>query len=132
MISLKVCMLAVTGIAAAMILKQWRSDLLPLIRLAATLLLVQAVLSASLPVLALLRSLLGSNGLTDYAGVLMKALGVSLLTQTCANVCRECGEGGIADGVEWIGRVEILLLSLPLLERLLSLSGELLRLGGAS
>lgn len=124
-------MLALIGITAAMLIKQWRSDLLPLIRLGTALLLAQAVLSASLPVLALLRSWLGANGLSEYVEVLMKALGVSILTQTCANACRECGESGIADGVEWIGRVEILLLSLPLLERLLSLSGELLRLGGA-
>ena len=44
MTSLKICMLAIVGLCAAMIVKQWKSDFLPLIRLSATLLLTQAIL----------------------------------------------------------------------------------------
>lgn len=132
MSSLKICMLAMTAVCAVMVIKQWRHDLLPLLRLAAAVLLAQAVLSASLPLIGWMRSLLGENGLSAYAEVLMKGLGISILTQSCANLCRECGEGGIAEGVEWMGRVEILLLALPLLERLLGLTRELLALGGGA
>ncbi|MBQ1230250.1 MAG: hypothetical protein IIX80_04360 [Clostridia bacterium] len=132
MTSLKICMLATVGLSAAMIIKQWKSDFLPLVRLAVAVFLTQAILSASVPLIGFLKELLGGEGLSSYAGILPKALGVAILTQVCSDICRECGENGIAGGVEWMGKIEILLLSLPLIREMLALAGQLLSLGGVS
>lgn len=132
MTSLKICMLAIVGLCAAMIVKQWKSDFLPLIRLSATLLLTQAILASAVPLVSFLKELLGNNELSSYAGVLPKALGIAILTQSCSNICRECGENGIASGVEWMGKIELLLLSLPLVREMLEIANQLFRLGGSS
>lgn len=132
MSSLKICMLAIVGLSATMIIKQWRSDFLPLVRLAVTLLLAQAIISAAIPIVTFLEELLGSEALSAYAAILPKALGIAILTQSCSDICRECGENGIAGSVELIGKVEILLLSLPLVREMLAIAGQLLNLGGAS
>lgn len=128
--SAQFCLLALTGVAAAILIREARSDLLPAVRLAIAVLLAFAVLEASTPVVSFLRELTGTAALSGNAGVLFKALGIAFLTEICAGICRDCGESGAATGVEWIGKAEILLLCLPLMEDLLSLARSLLSAEG--
>ena len=128
----KVCMLAVLGISAAAIVKQWKSDLLPLLRIGFTVVLGVLVLGAAEPILEKLRLFGEESGHTAHTALLFKALGISVLTQLTADVCRESGESGLASGVELTGKVEILLLCLPLMEELLSTATSLLALGGGT
>ncbi len=69
-----------------------------------------------------------SEGLSDAVSVLLKALGVALLTHICSTLCKDSGEGSIAYYVELGGKIEIMLLSLPLLRGMLDMSLELLEL----
>lgn len=126
---LKACMLAVTGLAAAMVIKQWKGDLLPLLRLGLALLFAIAAVSEAEPLVAYLKVQLRVGELSGYAEILIKSLGIAVLSSCCASVCRECGENGIAEGVELVGKTEILLLSLPLLHEILSAAASLLSLG---
>lgn len=61
-----------------------------------------------------------------YLSILLKAVGISLLSSTSADICRDAGEGAIASKVELLGKCEILALSLPLLADLVELIGEVL------
>ena len=54
---------------------------------------------------------------------------VAVLTHICGEICRSCGENAAAAGVELGGKAEILLLSLPLIRKILSVAGELFGLG---
>ena len=128
--SLRICMLAMLALSAAVILKQWRSDLLPLLRMGATVLLCSLLLVAVTPLVEFLRELTEMTAITEYTGFLFRALGVAFLTQCCADLCRECGEGGLASGVEIAGKAEILVLSLPLIEEILTTARALLSMGG--
>ena len=122
-------MLAVVGLAAALILRQWRADLPPLVRIAVTVSLATLLLGAAEPLLSLL-STLGSAGESTHVTVLVKGLGIAMLTQITAGICRDCGESGIAEGVELAGRLAILLLCLPLCEELLEAARRLFSIGG--
>ena len=127
---LKICMIAVTGLSALMVLKQWKNDFLPLLRLGLTLLFAFAAVSTASPVVTAVRELMGESGAASYTTVILKALGIAVLTGCCAEICRECGENGIAGGVELVGKTEILLLCLPLLSEILTTAAALLDLGG--
>ena len=127
--SLKLCSVAVIGVCAAMLVKQWKSDLLPILRLAITVLLAIAAFTTVSPAAAFLSELIGGETAIPYGSILFKALGIAVLTQCAAEVCRECGEGGAASGVELIGKAEILLLCLPLINDLLSEARTLLSMG---
>ncbi len=126
--SIQICMLAVAGITAITVIKKWNSDFLPLLRVALTVLLTTVALSRIAPLTAYLKQLTELTGVTESAEFLFKALGIAWLTQCCADVCKESGEGGAANGVELAGKLEILLLSLPLLNKLLEVVGQLLDL----
>ena len=121
-------MLAVAGVTACVILRKWNADLLPLLRVALVVILVGVILSWATPLVAYLRDLTGISALSEYAEFLFKALGIAWLTQCCADICREGGENGAANGVELAGKVELLLLSLPLINNILTVTKELLSL----
>lgn len=124
--SVKICLIAVTCVSLLVIVRQWKSDFLPLLRLGVALLFAFLIISAAAPVVAYLRELTSLSGLSGYAELLLKALGIAVLTQCCAGLCRECGENVAAGGVELAGKVEILLLCLPLIGEILSTAKELL------
>ena len=124
-------MLALVGVCAALVIKQWKSDLLPLVRVAVLVGTGALILAMLSPLIAYLKELMIQSGIQSSHGeLLFKALGIALLTQFCADVCRESGESGAASTVELTGKMEILLLCLPLLEEILSAARELLSLGG--
>lgn len=90
--------------------------------LAAGLMLLAVAVTAALPIFERVTSLL-ENGIVDsqYAYILFKALGIALLTQTAADVCRDAGESGLAGKVELCGQVLLLVCGLPLFEYTLTL-----------
>lgn len=67
--------------------------------------------------------------LNSSVSVMLKALGVALVGKICADICKECGENGIAEGVEALSGVIILSLSLPMLSKILSFASEMLKRG---
>lgn len=124
----KICLAAVTGVCLCVIVKQWRSDFLPLLRLAVTVLFAGTIISLASPLVAYLREMTASTGLSDYAVLLFKALGIAILTQCASDICRDAGESGVATGVELAGKTEILILCLPLLGELFTIVKNLLAL----
>ena len=128
--SLRICLLAVAGVTVITVIRKWNSDFLPLVRLCLALLLAAVALALAAPVVDYLRELTALSGIPGYAEFLFKALGIAVLTQCCAALCRESGEVGAAGGVELAGKLEILLLSLPLINEILSTARELLNMAG--
>ncbi len=61
----------------------------------------------------------GDAIVSEALSLALRVLGLSFLTELTASLCRDMGEGGLATRLEWCGRLEILVVSLPLLCRLL-------------
>ena len=78
------------------------------------------------PVLGWMRELAAAGGMSDRLSLLLRGLGVALLTQICTDVCRQSGEATLANGVEMAGKAELLLLCLPLLRELIEAAQGLL------
>ena len=129
MTTLKLCMLALTGVAAATVVRFWRGDWMPLVRTSLFVMLSICAISASAPLVAFLSELTKNDSIATYAAPLIKALGIAVLTQCCSELCRECGEGTVGNGIELIGKIEILLLSLPLVNEILEVARRLLSMG---
>lgn len=69
-------------------------------------------------IFASLRSLY-SNGLTSAAAELaLRVTGVAYVAQTAADICRDCGENGLASKAELCGRLMMLTASMPLFLKL--------------
>ena len=59
-------------------------------------------------------SLASASGFGGYFTALLKALGCAFTAQTAADICRDTGESALASKIELAGRVELLLIALPL------------------
>ena len=64
--------------------------------------------------------------LFEYVIVLQKALGIGYITTITANICRDANESSLALALEFAGKVQILLLALPLVSSLLETAKGLL------
>ena len=53
--------------------------------------------------------------------ILLKVFGISLTIETVSDICRDQGETSIASKVELAGKAEILILCIPLIQRVLEI-----------
>ena len=128
MMDFKVEALAFVTLAGILLLRQWKPEWAVFLRLAAAVLLFGLIASMMADVVADVRDIGGQTIPTETLAVLFKALGIALITQICASVCRDGGEAGLASWVEMAGKIEILLLSFPLIRNILAAAGELLNM----
>ena len=122
---LKVCGAALLCAVAALLIRQTRGEAMPL-EWTGTLVLFGATLALWQPVLGWVGEICAQHGVGEWGKLMLKGLGVSVLTQLCSELCRQCGEASLAGGVEGAGKAELLLLCLPLLKELLSTAQGLL------
>ena len=129
LISAKVGGLALVSLVVLLVLRQLKPEWGALVRMAAAVVAAGFILTALSGVLSLVEELSSISGEAlpaDTWGILLRALGVAFLTEIAASICRDSGEGGLAGWVEMAGRVEILLLSFPLIRTVLSTVSDLL------
>lgn len=90
------------------------------------------LISQLAPVLNRLRTMLDSASLpSEYGLILFKALGISLLAQLSADACRDADENSLAEKAELAGKVFLLILALPLFEKVAELAVRLMNGGEA-
>ncbi len=66
------------------------------------------------------------GGVGELASLALKIVGVGYVYGIAADVCRDMGESGIANTVLAVGRVEILLISVPSIVGIVELAAELI------
>ena len=114
---------AISGI----ILRQVKGGELSLfIRIGGALIIFGAAMLMMKNVISELLEITDGQGLDIYSKVLIKALGLALLTKICSDICRDCGEGTLASGVELCGKLGILLLCIPMIEELMDYAKKIL------
>ena len=95
-------------------------------KLASAVVFFGLILGIARPLMVYVRQMLGEGAISEYAELLLGALGIAVLTGICADICRECRETSIASYVEIAGRLEILLLCVPLIRDILASVSQLL------
>ena len=118
---------AAVGLTALLILRAYKPEWAPMLRMAVTVIAVGLTLSMAVTALSYAQELAVGLGTPDGEGwsILIKALGVAFLTEVSASVCRDSGESGLATWVETAGKLEILLLSFPLIRAVMDTVGAL-------
>lgn len=107
------------------VLKQLKPAFFPFYSVACTVVCGGYIISLLAPVAAYVKQLTESTALPAFFSTLFKAVGVSLLCSAVSEICKACGETGLAGGVESAGKAVILLLSLPVVKYLLEAATQL-------
>lgn len=124
--SWQICGAALVCVVAVVVIKQLKGDFAIPVRLASSLILLGGVIAVGIPLFEYIKSLISNSALAEYAEILLKAFGIALLTHITAEICRDCGENSAASYVELGGKLEIMLLSLPLVMSVLEMATEIL------
>ena len=119
--------LALLCVELILCLKEMRASLAFPARLAAAILLFGAALALYIPVLERIRALFSLSGAVDFATPILSAAGIALICELTASFCRDLGENTVANGVLLFGKLEILVLCLPLVDDVLEIAKELLK-----
>jgi len=122
---LKVCGGALIAVTLSLLIRKTNEEYARVSSLLCGLFLLTAAFAALAPVLTFLLDQSEKTTFSPYASALFKCLGVSLLVQTCADLCRDSGESAIASRLETAGKAEILLLALPVIKDLFAFAEEL-------
>lgn len=107
-----------TAIIAAM-LKRYHTEYAVVLSIAAGIIILFEIFKNITPAVKQISTLLSSAGLSsEYAAILLKTLGICFLTQFAADACRDAGENALASKTEIAGKISIVIISLPLFEKI--------------
>ena len=121
-----VCAFAVGSVILVIIVRQLKNEIaLPLsVCITVTLALVAVALIE--PITDYINEISQASDYSAYVKVMMKSLGIALISSSGADICRDCGEGAVGAKVELVGKCAILLVALPLIKSLLTLAQEIM------
>ena len=125
---IKIVAIAIVCALLCAVLKQYKPEYAIVVQLAASVLILLLVASAMGDLINAIRELIDGSGIdTGYLTLLLKALGVAILTQLAADAGRDRGAPALSNKVELAGKVTILLLCLPLVKAMIQLSAGLIK-----
>lgn len=120
--------LCVVGALLALVLKRSVPEAALLLTLGTTVVVLLCLAGAVEELMAFLESLAERSGVSQELFVpLYKTVGIALVVKVGGSLCRDAGESALASVVETAGAVCALLVSLPLLQAVLSLLLELMQ-----
>lgn len=111
--------LAFCGLAAVLVLRETRKEFVPYILLTVCILTFLSILPFLRETMEWLR-VIGTG--QQYTQILLKALGISLLTEMGCEISKSAGEAGIAGYAALIGKVELFAITIPLFRQLVEMA----------
>lgn len=128
---MEVFKIVATGIicaVAVVIVRQYRPDIAPLIQMAGIIVMTVAITGFLKNVLSEVSGIFSATDVISdgYLELLIKILGVAIVTKIGSDICSDSGNSALATNVELAGKVLILLMCLSLLKTIAALAGGLL------
>lgn len=122
----KICGAALLVAIVSVVLSELpRGTRLP-VKVSGAVLLYGGVLLLIVPLITALRRMTEGYALAPYGELMLKCLGIALLSEIVSDLCRDAGEGTVGGLVEIAAKALILLLALPTVESLLDIVKSLL------
>ena len=126
----KVSGVAVIAVISILIIRHLKGELSFAVKAVAGAIIFGLIIVAAEPVIDQTYSIFITEETAEYIGIMLKALGIVFLTHISSAVCKDCGENTLSVGVELAGKIEILLLCLPLIEKIMGYLTEMISMGG--
>ncbi len=126
----EICALAIIGVVSSLILTRFEGGVAFAVKLC-TVIIIMGVLAISLKsiISELEDTVSGIGQVSEYAQVVLKALGIAMIAHISSRICRDCGAEGIAGAVELAAKIEIFILCLPLIRKIIESATEILNMG---
>lgn len=121
---IKICAVLTVSAMISLLLKDENSGIARLISVTGTVVAAIIAVNTLLPLFDYTKEL--GVFTSDVFDILIRVIGISYLTDIASAICKDMKETSIAAGVEFCGKAEILIISLPLFKNLMELCTKLL------
>ena len=121
------CLATVVFVLLLLVIRAVKGELALPMSVILSVFLTGAALTIVAPLFSAMKELAAPYG-EDMLEIPVKTLGISLVSVTAADFCRDAGETAIAAKLELLGKCAVLALALPLILRLVTLCREVLAL----
>ncbi len=125
---IKIALIGIAAVFVAMLFRNGKTEYGLFISIVAGILIFTfgvGKLSSILAVFNRIQEEIGVN--KEYIQILLKIIGITYVSEFSANLCRDAGYGAIAGQIEFVGKLSILAVSLPILMALFDTIGRLFR-----
>ena len=127
MLVFKIALIGIAGAMLAMVTKQFKPEYSTLVLLAVCLFLIGYLTSNLKEVLNFVQTLQKRIPISSmYIKILLKLLAIAYRYQIASNLCEDLGYHSISFQIETIGKLSILVLSIPIISSLLETIEHLL------
>ena len=126
---LKLCGITLIGIVMASLLKSRGSSIAPYITQITAVIIFSTAVAALVPLIDFVRSLAGGQAYSsDAVSTVILASVIAVIFRILSDLCKENGENMLKNAVEFAGNAEIILLCLPVIKDIVSVSTEMMKL----
>ena len=125
---LSVAVISILGALLCLVLKKSNSELSLLLSVGTLTLIITAVFGKFEQLTEWIDKSLEHTPIDQILNVLLKTLGIAVTADIAAQHCRDCGENGLAAGVDLTAKILIILIVLPLIDNFILVIEEVLRL----
>lgn len=125
---LQVCIIAIAGLFAALIVKKDKPEYATLIILLTGFLIamrVLGVIDAVLEEMEKWRGILSEN--VVYINLFIKLIGITYICEFAANLCRDLGYSALSNHIELFGKVTIMVAGFPVIKTMIEMLEEIMR-----
>ncbi len=115
--------LSVVVAVLAVILRHQRPEQALVLVLITGIVIMVSLLGKAGSIISELSDILSQSGLSsEYTMILFKGLGICLITQLASDTCKDAGEAALSAKAELAGRISLLVLGLPLFQKIASVA----------
>ena len=113
--SLSVCALAVIAVIVALTLRPKNAEIALMLTIACSVLILISLLTQANRIVGTVNSIVAASQInTGYLAILLKVVGICLLTEFAVNTCRDAGSQSLAGNVSLAGKLLVTVTALPL------------------
>lgn len=121
----KTCGFIILSLVVLVIIKGIKADMQIPIKLVIAIVLFGVVITGVSEVLGGFNDIITTSGASKYVTIMLKSLFVGIITSICSTLCQDAGEGTLSFICVLVGKVQILLLALPLIYEILDMTIKL-------
>ncbi len=114
--------IAIIAAGAAVLLKQYKPEYAFGVSLAAGAAILIFAVSRLGDVIGNIEEFVALSGINDeYYKIMMRCLGVCMITKITSETCKDCGQGSISAKIDMAGKIIILVIAMPLFSEIMSI-----------
>lgn len=118
---ISICVLAVVAVIMIVTLRPKNGEIAIMLGISCSVIILLSVLSQVSEVVSMVNQIIAVSDIsTSYIVILLKVIGICLITEFAVNTCKDAGSQSLANNVSLAGKLMITITSLPLYSDILN------------